>query len=259
MAAMRFVDLETARVARGLRLVVVAGVPSPWSEAAKGIFGLKNLEFLAVRMAPRDEEVRRWTGARNAPVALYEDEPARTGWAEILALAERLEPNPRLLPEDAVARARVHGFGHEVLGEGGLLWCSRIMSIDASLVSDGARSFPLPVARYLAPRYGYAKERVAAAQQRMLQILDALWELLAQGRRAGGRYYFGESLTALDIYSAVAISTLAPLSHEQCPMHPAARAAFAWLYDTLGDRLPRALLDHRDFMYDHHLGLPVEL
>lgn len=35
---MKFVDVTEARAARGVRLVVVGGVPSAWSEAAKGLF-----------------------------------------------------------------------------------------------------------------------------------------------------------------------------------------------------------------------------
>ena len=34
-----FVDFEEARQRDGLRMVVVSGVPSPWGEAAKGLYG----------------------------------------------------------------------------------------------------------------------------------------------------------------------------------------------------------------------------
>ena len=132
---MRFVDLDTARSARGLRLVVLAGVASPWCEAAKAIFHVKGLDFVALRLTPADDDLRRWIASRNAPVVLYDDEPPRTGWAEILALAERLEPGVRLLPDDVATRARIHGFSHEILDENGLLWCSRLLMIDASLTS----------------------------------------------------------------------------------------------------------------------------
>jgi glutathione S-transferase len=256
---MKFVDLETARSARGLRLIVLAGVPSPWSEAAKGIFRIKGIDFVAVRMQSADDAVQRWTGSRNAPVAIYDDEPPRTGWAEILALAERLDQRVRLLPVDVETRAHVHGFSHEILGENGLLWCARLVTIDASLTSEGARAFPLRSARYLASRYGYAPERISAAQERMFEALGALDRLLAQGHCAGGPYYFGEQLSALDVYSAVAMGILAPLPEELCPMHPAARAGFSWLYDQIRDRLPAGLLEHRDLIYARHLGLPVEL
>src|SRR6185369_11307434 len=95
---MRFVTLEEARAARGLRLVVTAGVPSPWSETAKGCFDAKGIDYLGVRLTPRDADVRAWTARHNAPVAMYDDEPPRSGWAEIVALAERLRADPPLVP-----------------------------------------------------------------------------------------------------------------------------------------------------------------
>src|SRR5688500_13365420 len=101
-----FVDLETARAARGVRLVVAGGIPSPWSEAAKGILRVKGAPFVCVRMPPGDKEVRSWTRARNVPAAMLDDEPARTGWAEILELAERITPSPSLVPAAPEARAR---------------------------------------------------------------------------------------------------------------------------------------------------------
>ena len=56
----------------------VAGVPSPWSEAAKGILHVEKVPFVGVRMAPGQPEVNAWTGSNNAPVAMYEDEAPRT-------------------------------------------------------------------------------------------------------------------------------------------------------------------------------------
>ena len=75
-----FVDFETARATPGLRLVTVAGVPSLWSEAAKAIFQIKQIPFVAVRLTIQDTEIRGWTGVNNAPVAMYDDEPPRSGW-----------------------------------------------------------------------------------------------------------------------------------------------------------------------------------
>ena len=38
---MRFVELEEARQASGLRLVIATNVPSPWSQAALGLFDVR--------------------------------------------------------------------------------------------------------------------------------------------------------------------------------------------------------------------------
>src|SRR5204862_4829445 len=141
MTPIQFVDLATARAARGVRLVVSGAIPSPWSEAAKGIFHLKRIPVLAVRFRRADDELAAWTGARNVPVLLHDDDPPRTGWAEILALAERLEPHPPLAPRDDERRVRLFGLAHELAGEGGLGWSSRLLMIDGGLTSEGVRGF----------------------------------------------------------------------------------------------------------------------
>src|SRR4051794_29276424 len=99
-----FVDLETARTARGVRVVVGGAVPSPWSEAAKALFHVKRIPFLAVRAQRDQAQVAPWLNSRNAPVVLHDDEPPRSGWAEILALAERLGGERALVPEDPERR-----------------------------------------------------------------------------------------------------------------------------------------------------------
>lgn len=97
----RYVSVEEAIEADGLRMVVVDGVPSPFGEAAKGIFHLKQLDWLAVRLDYRNEALARWSGQQSGPVAIYQQEQPRDGWAAILLLAERLAPSPPLLPADA--------------------------------------------------------------------------------------------------------------------------------------------------------------
>ena len=135
-------DLEEARAASGLRVVIATNVPSPWSQAALGAFDVKGLDYLAVRLRRADDEIRRWTGARNAPVVLYDDEPPRTGWAEILALAERLGGRVSLVPADDGARVRMFGLSHEILGEGGLGWSVRLLLTHLGLETDGRRGWP---------------------------------------------------------------------------------------------------------------------
>ena len=43
MAHLHFIELEEARVARGVRMLAAASLPSPWTEAAKGIFHVKQI------------------------------------------------------------------------------------------------------------------------------------------------------------------------------------------------------------------------
>ena len=256
---MQFVDMETAKTLSGLRLVVVRRLPSPWSESAKGLFLAKGLDFTLVSFRSGDAEMERWTGAHNAPVALLDDEIPRSGWAEILLLAERLGGRLSLIPKDPEERALLFGLGHEILGEDGLAWCGRLLLIEASLLSDGARGFPLPVARRLAPNYGYAPGCGEHARARTRDLCALLVAQLERGRAAGGPWYFGAEPSAVDIYSAAALHVLAPLPEDVCPMLPVIRAAFTWLAEEMAGVVPPALIEHRDRVYGTLLGLPLEL
>jgi glutathione S-transferase len=256
---MQFVDMETAKTSSGLRLVVVRRLPSPWSESAKGILLAKGLDFTPVAYRSGDVEMERWTGTNNAPVALLDDEPPRSGWAEILLLAERLGGRLSLIPKDPERRAFLFGLGHELLGQDGLAWSGRLLLIEASLLSDGARGFPLPVARRLAPRYGYRPGCGEHARARVREVCSLLATQLERGRAAGGPWYFGAEPSAVDIYSAATMHMLAPLPEVVCPMLPVIRDGFTWLAEEMADVVPRALIEHRDHVYGTLLGLPLEL
>ena len=93
-----YVSVKEAIKRGGVRMVVVGDVPSPWGEAAKGILHIKGIEWVAVRLAYDSERLKEWAGQRSGPVLIYENERPRSGWAEILLLAERLAPSPSLLP-----------------------------------------------------------------------------------------------------------------------------------------------------------------
>jgi glutathione S-transferase len=251
----RFVELEEGRGARGLRLVVAGGIPSPWSEGAKGCFDLKGVEYLALRLRPGDAAMRAWTGHHNAPVAFYDDEPPRAGWAEILALAERMAPEPSLLPAMPERRIEALGLCHEVLSEGGLVWCARLLLVHAGLTTDGQRGFLPRIASYLAPKYGYAADRADAAHRRVRSLLALYGERLGSGRR----YFFDDRPTALDVYLAVSVGVFCPLPESACPMLPPIRHAYETTDPELRAAVGPALLAHRDRMYERHLPLPVRL
>jgi glutathione S-transferase len=240
-----WVDLETARSSTGLRLVTLANVPSPWSEAAKNILHLDAVPFVATRLGPGDKAVREWTRSRNAPVAMLDGEPPRTGWAEILELAERLSPAPRLVPRAVDERASMFGLAHLTVGEGGVAWCARLVAVHLGLTTHGERGFPVPVAEYLASRYGYAKERFDGARHMVVSGLAHLAGVLGTGE------YFLGSLTALDVHVAASINIFR--FPQTAQIAPPMRASFE---SALGDvDVPACLLAHRDRMYERHLDL----
>src|SRR5689334_13116433 len=129
MATLEYVDLATARDARGTRIVTSALVPSPWSEAAKGLFVLAGLPALVVARPREAAEYTAWTGADNVPAVRHDDEPVRTSWAAISALASRLAGPGVLLPADPTARADAMGILELIAGEDGLGWCARLAMI----------------------------------------------------------------------------------------------------------------------------------
>lgn len=257
VAGMRFVELEEARAASGLRVVIATNVPSPWSQAALGLFDMKGLDYLAVRFRRSDQEMKGWTGARNAPAVLLDNEPPRTGWAEIVTLAERLGGKMSLVPDDDERRVRMFGLSHEILGEGGLGWSVRLLLTHASLATDGREGWPKPVADYLAPRYGYAPERVAASRARAISVLRLLDRTRAESGARGHQYLLGPAPTALDVHAAVGLAVIEPLPEEQCPMPAPVRRAFETLDRDVREAVSPALREHRALMFERHLVLPV--
>jgi len=252
-----FVDFAEARTRHGLRMVVVSGVPSPWGEAAKGILHVERIPWVAVRLDTSDAELVEWAGEPSGPVAVLDDEPPRSGWAEILLLAERLAPAPSLLPDDAADRALAFGLAHEICGEQGLGWTRRLQGIHAGLTSGAG--FPEPVAHYLAGKYGYRAEDADGYGERVIALLRMLAGRLRRQREAGSRFYVGRALSAVDLYSAAFMALFAPLPPEQCPMPDALRATFESVDDETAAALDPILLEHRDAVYADFLELPLTL
>jgi len=244
------IDVAEARKLPGLRLVTVVGIPSPWGEAAKGILHVKKLEYAGVRQVPggANEELVAWTGQSSAPVAAWNDEPPRTGWAEILLLAERLAPEPRLVPAAPEERALLFGLANELMGELGFGWCRRAHGIHRAIQSappgparDAALSF--------GAKYGYRAEEGELYARRVREVLELFTMRLRAQHEAGSRYLLGDALTALDLYWAAMAALVEPLPEAECPMPSGMRAFY-----TLSDPAQRApgdeiLLAHRDFIY----------
>jgi glutathione S-transferase len=253
----QYVSVEDAIGRAGLRMVVVGGVPSPWGEAAKGIFHIKGLPWVAVRLAYDSDALKQWAGQRSGPVGIYDNERPRAGWAEILLLSERLAPAPALLPADAAERALVFGLAHELCGEAGLGWSRRLQLVHAGLHNSGG--FSERVAQYLGKKYGYSPEAGAAAGVRVAQLLRMLAARLNAQRSAGSRYFVGDSLTAVDVYSAAFMAMFSPLPPEHCAMDAASRVAFELRDAATEAALEPALFEHRDMMYTRHLELPLSL
>lgn len=252
---MDYIDIEEARARSGLRLVLTAGVPGPWSEAAKYLFHVKGITYTPVRQVPgrSDAALAAWTAQTSAPVALLDDERPRSGWADILALAERLAPKPALVPTELQDRVRMFGLLNELAGEQGFGWQRRLTLLKPAL-DAGAGG----VAALLADRYGYAPEAAAAAPSRVADILRAFAAQLETQRAAGSEYLVGAELSALDLYWAAFAAMIEPLPPDLCPMPEPLRAGYTMREPELRALVPPALLEHRDRIYRRWLELPLD-
>ncbi len=259
---MDYYEVSEARHMKGLRLVLSAGVPGPWGEAAKGLFQVRGVPFIPVAQVPAqaNSDLVAWTGVRNAPVAVYEDEAPRTSWLDILMLAQRLGDGPPLLPADPYLRALAIGISHEICGQWGYGWCRRLM-IFARLWGEEACRNPgelPPDQRQLARQYDFRPETLASAPQRLRDILRMLNDRLEAQRQMEHCYLVGDSLTAADIYWATFSAMLEPLPHDLNPMPDELRDLYADQGDAVDGIDTAPLIEHRDFIYRNHLKLPLD-
>lgn len=254
---LEYVPVESARAATGTRLVTSGLVPSPWSEAAKGLFAVAKLPALVVaKTRDNTEAVHAWTGVDNVPVVFHDAEPARTNWSAIVGLAGRLSEPDTLVPASPEARASMMGLIEMIAGEQGLGWTARLSMIQASVESKGERGFALPVAGYLAKRYGHTSA-VSSADVRA-RVAALIATLRAE---LGDREYFGGARpSALDIYTATFHTPLFAIDASVCPqLSDLGRRGFAAARDLLEDLVPPELRAHRTRMFERHLPQPIRL
>lgn len=252
-----YLSVEEAIPLHGLRLVLTRGVPGPWGEAAKAILHVKKIPYAKVAQVAgeNDAALIRWTGAANAPTAMYDAERARSERYAILFLAERLAPNPPLVPRDFEERALCFGLADEVAGELGFGWCRRLMLLQPS---DATPPALRAMVETLGARYGSPDYPPARAAQRCAEIMRGLARRLHAQRARGSDYLVGDSLSAADLYWATFAVMLKPLPEAKCPMAPGQREMYTATDPVLTAALDPILLEHRDRVYERHLELPVD-
>ncbi len=256
-----FVEVAEARKLSGLRLVLTLGVPGPWSEAAKGILYVKKIPYVRVRqeLGGPNTELTEWTAQATAPVAIWNDEPPRSTWIEQLFLAERLEPTPALIPDKIEDRMLMFGYCNELCGEHGYGWSKRLMLLHAVLTESGADESARAFATHMGNKYGYNREEAEAAPARVANIVTTLGSRLEQQQNKGSRFFIGNQLSALDIYWATFAALIQPLPHELCPMPASLRTMYINTDPVVQAAVKPILLEHRDFIYNEYLELPIDL
>ncbi len=256
-----YIDVAQARNMSGLRLVLSPGVPGPWSEAAKGIFYVKKFPYAKVRqeVGGPNLALQEWTAQTTAPVAAWNEEPPRSIWIQQLFLAERLAPNPPLIPANIEDRVLMFGYCNEICGETGFGWSKRLMFIHTTLSNPNASEAARTSSLRFGKKYGYTPELGVAAPTRVAQILRLLSSRLEQQRAQGSKFFIGAQLSALDIYWATFAALVQPLPQELCPMPQAFRTMYTNTDPVVQAAVTPLLLEHRDFVYHEYLELPIDL
>lgn len=260
---MRYISCDEARTMSGLRLVLSTDGPNVWCEAAKYVFQVRNVPYIAVAkrgMVDSDDNDKlfEWTGHKNSPVAMYDDEKARVSWLDILYLAERLGSGPSLLPKSRALQVESIGLSHQLCGEDGLGWNRRLNIFKMML--DGAGGDPdktgLPLRLF--KDYTITEETTRNGTERLVAILNLFDERLATQKSAGSKYLVGDRLTATDLHFAALFGIVDPLPHAVNPMPEWMRE----LYASGEPRVRTAVTDtmrlHRDYIYATYLKLPID-
>jgi glutathione S-transferase len=241
---------------KGLRIVLVQGMPSPWGQAAKAIFEVKNLDYVVAPQEPggANEKLEAWSGQSSGPVVAWADEKPIHRWIDILTLGERLAPEPSLVPKDAAQRALMIGLSNEICGELGIGWNRRLQMFAPAMES---RSPPEGVVR-MCKRYGYNRTDVDAAGSRTAESLRALAAQLKQQYAQGIHFFIGDALSALDLYWVAFANLLDPLPPNICPMPEAWRPAFVASDPAIKAALDPILFEHRDRVFKSCFKNPME-
>jgi glutathione S-transferase len=254
-----WLTLEQTLSAPGLRVAPVrAGLPSPWSEFVRACLHVKRVSFALVDARDADRgltSIKTLTGQESLPVVFWNDERPLSNWLDQLILAERISPQPRLLPDDPFERAKVVGLIAELCSEGGFGWHRRIMMIARLLAEPTFGERERGIGKYLSRKYQRDTDSLEVSIRHCEKIVSTFTGL----RAAGHDYLLGPALTALDLAWAAFAALIQPLPENLCPMKPLWRDLYTWMPSMTPRPSVEALLSLRDRIYRDWLPLPVDL
>ena len=223
--------------------------------SARAIFDHHGVAYTAVEQtgAGANEDLRDWTRHRNAPVAVFNDEPPRTGWLDILNLAERLGAGPSLIPTERDTRMAMIGHINELIGEHGLIWQMRLLMLGLGGPERAAKE---AARNPMYADYGYTETARDEAPARIAGILDRFTRHAAGQQKRGSPYLFGDRLSAADLYWAYFSLIFATLPDALCPMPEPLRKSYDYSSAAIGG-CAELLINQRDFIFEQHLELPM--
>ncbi len=256
-----FVSVAEARKLKGMRIVLGQGIPGPWAEGIRGILDVKKIPYTRglFEIGSDHVDLIAWTAQASAPAIAWNDELPKSNWAEQLYLAERIEPEPTLIPSDQGDRIRMFGFANELCGMHGFGWSRRLMLVHQGLATPNLPEEQRGFFQAFGAKYGYTPEAGENAPKRVIEVLNALDALLKEQLGRGDKYFIGNQLTALDIYWAGFSHLINPLPADECPMLEDFRPMYQNHDPGVQAAATERLMDHRYFIYKEHLGLPMQI
>src|SRR5260370_6526535 len=123
------------------------------------------MSYVKVRHAPAGENVAllNWASQSTAPAFVYNNERPRTIWNGQVILAERIAPEPALIPSNIEDRALMFGYSNELCGENGFGWSRRLMMHHVTLIDPKASEEARKRSGFMGNKYGYAPHIPEAA------------------------------------------------------------------------------------------------
>ena len=111
-----FVMIAEARAQKGMRLIIAEGLPGPWAEGIRGILDVKKIPYFRGRfdMSSDHRDLIDWSAQSSVPVLAWNDEFPKSNWTEQIFLAERVEPEPSVIPANIDDRTKMFGLCNEI-------------------------------------------------------------------------------------------------------------------------------------------------
>jgi hypothetical protein len=255
-----YISVEQARNMSGLR-VVLPPAPGPWAESIKGILHVKKLPFAMAlhEVGTPSLALKEWSAQTSSPVVAWNDERPRSIWNDQLYLAERLAPQPRLIPEAIEDQVLMFGMANQLLAETGLVWNLRVLAIHRGQSNLQLNEKARAMVDFLAAKYQHqVPNEPDLASRRAAQIVELFAARLEHQHASGSRFLIGGQLSALDIYWSASAAMLRPLPPDLCNMPHWLRITYTANDPRVVAAIKPALLEHRDFIYREYLKLPMD-
>ena len=207
-----------------------------------------------------------WTAQTSVPVLAYRADKdtgdhIRADWLGQLMLCEQLALTPSLIPAYGPDRVMMFGLAHEILSPQGLMWNARLLMAERMLrnanLTDRQRDFS-GNSKFLGGKYDLNAKQSSPVDN-ICDCLVLLDEQLALSAQRGSVYFFGDRLSALDIYWAYASNIVSLLPHEALAIMRFNRAMYDGFEELFAVAVTPRLLEHRNRIFAEYLPFPVEV